>query len=710
MEIVQSPSLLDLLRRQPLARREQIAAAWSCPTSEPVALHRHILTDPHRFDAVVAGLPQTAAVSTLLVDMTQEYGRPMSLYPEDRAARRALAERGLVYSWTSESRGRFKQAGWMMPLEIAVNCARTVPIYRMGLPLLLGHLGPDEVTAIRTRWGLPAGEDYMVDVLDLAAKLADREWLAQALYDPEWSEHLFTLQIVLEWSGVCHRQELFSYAWGDDTLRPFAARGQQDQEREVEATLIRYGLLFEYTPPADCGDPDCTIDHGETESLIVLPEESRAAIWKIGREIQEQAIAGMLVECGGWSPTFRASPVGPPVEAIDQLKALACVLEAGNLELDSNGELGEGAAAQLATLTEDEAWACAWSDLVAAGVAGGVLASTPDGTLTLGPAGTRVLDDRPPAWSRTLLSRWAQGIGPARLDQAQNQAFGLSQSWLDEVSALLGRGSSEPQTPWWRFLDDTDDLPPPQAPDPRPRHRAHRRAAKRTAPTWLSRPGDVGDNDVCCGYPRPEDQRETLDAEVALLESIITTFRLLVFDMLGGLPRKHPIGRESLAILMQESAAFAVHLGLAALVVDTANHLYVPVRPPTFLVEGSSDEGFNAFTDALVSQLLVPAGAAVLRDDGYLVLWPDRLEVDTPRHADHSARLAALAGITGATVGELASTRAEGLGPLRSVASGVAETDRRFWLGRPLGELRRAVAGRRVTGLQGGYVEVALDE
>ncbi len=711
MEIVHSPSLLELLRSQPLARREQIAGHWASPTPEPVALHRHILSDLTRFDAVVEGLPKTRPVRTLLVDMMQEYGTPMSLYPEDRGARRALAERGLVYSWTAQTRGRVKQTGWMMPLEIAVLCARTVPIYRLGLPLLLGNAGAEAVAAMRERWGLPKGDDFLEEALDLAAKLADREWLGQLLYDPDWNEHLFTLQIVLEWSGVCHRQELFSYAWGDDKLRPFAGRGQQAQEKAVELDLFNYGLLFEYTPPADCGDPDCTINHEEADPLIVLPEEVRAAIWRLGREMQQEAIGSMLVECGGWTPDARPSPVGPAPEPVDRLKALACILEASKLPIEPSGELAQEALSQLAVLSDDVGTESekTWNSLVAAGVAGGVLATRADGSLSLGSAGARILDDRPTAWSRALLSRWVLGVGPAQLDQAQNQAFGLSRAWLEEVKGLVERGTAETQTPWWRFLDETEDLPAPMAPESRGRRRSHRRTA-RPAPTWLAHPGDVGDNDICCGYPRPEDQRESLDAEIGLLESIITTYRLLVCDLLGGLPRKHPVGRESLAILLQESAAFAVHLGLAALVVDTANHLYVPVRPPTYLVESTADEAFNALADAVVDHLLVPAGAAVVQPDGQIVFWPDRITVDTPRHIDHTARLAALAGVTGVPVGELAANRAAPLRPLRSVASGAGESERRFWLGRPLGELRRAVAGRRVTALRDGYVEVASDE
>jgi hypothetical protein len=705
MEIVQSPSLLELLRRQPLARREQIAGHWACPSPEAVVLHRHILSNPGLLTAVVEQLPKTRPVRTLLVDMMQEYGTPMTLYPEDRAARRTLAERGLLFSWAAESRGRPKQSGWMMPLEVAILCAQSVPIYRLGLPLLLGNAGPEAITAMRSRWGLPSGSDFMEEVLDLAAKLADREWLGQVLYDPDWNEHLFTLQIVLEWSGVCHRQELFSYAWGDDTLRPFAGRGQQAQEKQVEASLFAYGLLFEYTPPADCGDPECTINHEEVEPLIVLPEEIRAAIWRLGREMQQQAIGSMLVECGGWTAEVRPSPVGPNPEPVDQLKALACVLEASRLDLDESGQLSEAALAQLVALTQTDT---RWDALVVAGTAGGVLTGRADGTLSLGPAGTRILDDRPMAWSRALLSRWVSGVGPAEIDQAQNQALGLSRAWLDEASAVIQRGNTESHTAWWRFLDDSVDLPPPQPPDPR--RRSHRRRTARPTPTWLATPGDVGNNDVCCGYPRPEDQRDSIASEIALLEFIVTTFRLLLCDLLGGLPRKHPIGRESLAILTQETAAFAVHLGLASLVVDTANHLYVPVRPPTYLVESSADEAFNTLTDAIVEQLLVPAGAAVVRPDGQIVLWPDRLAVDTPRHVDHTSRLAALSGITGVPAGELAAKPEDGHRPLRTVAGGAGESDRRFWLGRPLGELRRAVAGRRVTALRDGYVEVASDE
>lgn len=709
MDLFKSPALLELLRAQPLARREQIARAWSFPSPEPAALHRHIVGDTDRFDAVVAGLPQTPAVQTLLVDMMQEYGTPMSLHPEDRAPRRELAERGLVFPWTPEKRGRVQRSGWVMPLEIAILCARSVPIYRMGLPLLLGHAGPEKIAAMRKAWGLMPRADFLEDVLDMAGKLSDRAWLGQALLDPDWNEHLFTLQIVLEWSGVCHRQELFSYAWGDDILRPFAGRGQQAQEKRVEGELLSHGLLFEYAPPTTCGDPECTVHHEEAEPLIVLPEETRACIWKLGREIQEQALGSMLGECGGWAAARRPSPVGPPVEPVDQLKALGCVLEAGQLPMDDDGGLSEAALGELQKLTGAPSSETNWSALVSAGVAGGVLAQRANHTLTLGTAAARVLDDRPVAWSRTLLSRWVLGIGPPALDEAQNRAFGLSASWLAEVRTILERGTAEPRIAWWRYLDDSDQVPPPPVPELRPRRRGRRKKPSTPVPTWLSHPGDVGDNDVCCGYPRPEDKRDTLETEVALLETIVTTFRLLVCDLLGGLPRKHPVGRESLAILLQEAAAFSVHLGLAALIVDTTSHLFVPVRPPSYLVESSSDESFNQLADALLEHLLIPAGAAVIEDD-HVLLWPDRLAVDTPRHVDHDARLVALCDITGITVNELATTRAETHRPLRSVAGGTAETERRFWLGRPLGELRRAVAGRRVTALTGGYVEVAADD
>ena len=44
---------------------------------------------------------------------------------------------------------------------------------------------------------------------------------------------------------------------------------------------------------------------------------------------------------------------------------------------------------------------------------------------------------------------------------------------------------------------------------------------------------------------------------------------------------------------------------------------------------------------------------------------------------------------------------------LRAVPTRRAETERRFWLGRPYDDLRRAVAGRSVTALVDGFLEIS---
>jgi hypothetical protein len=127
-------------------------------------------------------------------------------------------------------------------------------------------------------------------------------------------------------------------------------------------------------------------------------------------------------------------------------------------------------------------------------------------------------------------------------------------------------------------------------------------------------------------------------------------------------------------------------------------------------VESSSDDDFNQFADVLIDQLLVPAGAAYRHDKDSVTLWPARLVVDTPLHVDSDARFSILASVTGVEATELSGPTTPAPLPLRSVATGASETDRSFWLGRPLQELRRAVAGRRVTALHRGYLEVATEE
>ncbi len=691
-----TPELLDLLQRQPAARRQQIQSHWGAPNDTPAGLFRFMTQDPARFTATLAGLPQAENVRALLLDMVQEYSLPVTLYPEDQEAKKILASWGLIYpyppGWGPTPQGA-RQWTWLMPVETAVLCAPSVEIFRFGLPLMLSQLSPEQVVAVRQTLGLNPQEGHVSEILEINRALCDHTFLARLLMNPDWQEHLFTLQILLEWHGVCHRHELFSFAWGDETLKPLTDRSQRRRERQIESDLAAHGLIYNYTPPPMEGDVE------PPDSLVALPEELRSPVWSINRHLQEAALCDLLIDLGGWQPDPSGARQSLDHEPADLLKALACVLDAAPLTLDDQGRLSDDALDTLQALHGPAPDTNAWHRIIDLGRLTQALADTRD-KLEVGAAAPRLLDQGPLTWSHAALQLWVEGTGPHDIDRAQNEAFGVSQIWLDEIRPALKRGQHrhQPLEGWWRFIDHPEKLGATlNAPRPRSRRQQGRPAA-----SWFAAPGVNDEQDIMCGFPRVEVDRERLDAEVLLVEGIVLTFRLLLLDLLGGLCAP-VLSRVALSSLIQDTAALAIHLNLPVMFFDPMGQTFIPVRPPTYIVEATHDAAFDKLTNVLIDALLIPAGVVEPEGDE-LRIFSHRVNVKTPLWFDHDARVEALSALTQSTAEEIEDRKSPAAG-LRPV-SGKGESDRRFWLGRPLAELRRAIDGRKVTAFGGGYLEV----
>lgn len=695
--------MLLLLQRQPAVRLQRIAQQWGLRAATPQSLYQAITAEPGRATELVEKLFRAARNRDLIIDMVQDYNLPFTLHPEDRATRQLLANWGLIYpypqDWPDAPEGRASQWAWVMPLEVAVLAAPAVPIYRLSLPLLLGLQPPERLALLAQNLGLaaPAQGSALELALALSERICDMDALIELLEDPDWFDHLFTLQIVLEWHGACLPNELFSFAWGDETLVPFAARDQQKMEREIHKDLRDLGLLFEYWPPRAEGAKE---EEDEDEPLLVMPEELRPRVWLITRGFQERTLANWLQQHEGWDASRGALPHQLAQEPLDQLKALACVLEGQPLRLDAEGALEADARAHLQELSQEGA---DWGALVELARLTEVLSDS--GELQLGVAAAKLLDADPPTWSQALLRHWVEGRGPRALDRAQNLALGLSGRWLRELRPHLARLRQQPPLePWWSHLSS-----PPPSP-PKLSMRGARRVV-RPSPTWLGEPGlEDDDADICCGYPRPADSPDQLPQELHAVEGVVVTFRLLLLDLLGGLRPGLKVRVESLAALVQDAASLAVHLNLAALFFDSSGQMMIPVRPPSYLAESVSDELFDDLAVKLLEGLLVPAGLAswVNGEREEFVLWSDRILVTTPAWSSERGRLDALAGVLEIQPAEVTRRRP---GPwLRSVSAEQAESERRFWLGRPLQDLRRAINGRAITGLRGSWLEVTQDK
>jgi hypothetical protein len=191
-----------------------------------------------------------------------------------------------------------------------------------------------------------------------------------------------------------------------------------------------------------------------------------------------------------------------------------------------------------------------------------------------------------------------------------------------------------------------------------------------------------------------------------VVEAIVGCMRHLLLDLLSGLPPPPLLQTHELAAFVQDTAALAVHLGLGAMFFDASAQLFVPIRPPSFLSEASAVEPFEQFTAALLEHLWLPAGVmAPTRNEGEYRLLSDRIRFQSPPWFSAEGRLGALASILEKPQAELVlptsnSTR------LRSIASGAGESDRRFWLGHGLKELRQALRGRPISALRDGHLEL----
>lgn len=705
------PSLRSLLESLSSPRLARIAQQWKV-APQPAAVYRAIVGDPSRFSTLMQRILSSAAHPDLVVDMVQDYNLPVTLHPEDRSTRQLMASWGLIFpypsDWPGAPTGRAAQWTWVMPVEVALLSAQVVPIYRVSLPLLLAQQPDARIQEIALHSGLDKqpGEERLEQILRLSAHLCDLDLLIDILEEPDWFDHLFTLQIVLEWHGACYPHELFSFAWGEENLVPFAAREQQHSERQIHQALQDLGLLFTHRPPEDPRHP-LTEEERAQQDLLVIPEELRPRIWYITRGFQERTLANWLQECGGWDSDRASAPHQLPMEPLDQLKALACLLETRPIHLDQDRGLRPEDRDHLASLSPPEL-RHSWQPLIQLGLLTEVL-HQPDqgGPLSTGPGANRTLDDDAPAWAQLLLRRWVEGSGPDALDQAQNQAMGLHQLWLEQACDQLSRRRQrEHLEDWWCHLTE------PPEPTQSPLHPDGRmpRRTQRSIPTWLQARGLEGELETWCGFPRPPGEEGNLGQEFQVVEGIVTFFRLLLLDLLSGLPVGQRLNLEALASALQDTASLSVHLHLACLFFDASGQLMIPVRPPSYLAERVSDEVFLDFALHLLEDLLLPAGLAtrVPGQPESFQLWSDRFLVPTPPWAAERGRMDALAGVLELEREAVSRRRPSPpwLRAVRATTQGEGESERRFWLGRPWQDLKQAINGRHITGLRGAYLEV----
>jgi hypothetical protein len=700
-----APQLLALLQRQPSARLSQIAQQWSLPSPEPEVLFHGLTHDAARFQAHVKTLLQglTPHTRDLLIDLAQDHGYPLLLHPEDRNARLLLSRWGLIYpcpaDWpTAPLNPSELQSAWVMPVEIAILLVPLIPVYRTNLAFLLALQPEEQLHKLIHNTDTPKLDNRLEQILALAKRLQDPGLLRALLEDPAWFDHLVTLQIVLEWHGACYPNELFSFAWGDDTVRPLAGRGQKDFERNIADDLDRLGLLFRYTYPGPEGRPG-----HEAEEMLVLPEELGPTLWDVLRSLQESPLVGWLQLHGGWSAQRAAASLPLALDPTDQLKALLCVLDATPLGLDPDDKLSPPSRAKLESLLDpDSPQGVPWQHLTSLGLAAQVLAVDPKRRALLPGPQAHVLEQDPAAWSQAALQRWVWGQGPAALDEAQNLALGLSQRWLDEVGPLLRRAQPKalPMEAWWGLASlMAEGAAPPDWPQPPVR-------PWKETPSWMLAPGFESDADVWCGYPRAGAESDKLLQEICVVEAIVGCMRHLLLDLLSGLPPQTLLQTHELAAFVQDTAALAVHLGLGAMFFDASAQLFVPIRPPSFLSEANAVEPFEQFTAALLEHLWLPAGVmAPTRNEGEYRLLSDRIRFQSPPWFSAEGRLGALASILEKPQAELALPTSNSA-RLRSIASGAGESDRRFWLGHGLKELRQALRGRPISALRDGHLEL----
>ncbi|MEO1270532.1 MAG: hypothetical protein AAFX99_20785, partial [Myxococcota bacterium] len=459
--------------------------------------------------------------------------------------------------------------------------------------------------------------------------------------------------------------------------------------------------------PEPNSEPPSEPDDTPAPHYLVLPEEMRPPIWRINRQVQEFALQDQLTTFGGWKPRPATHGPGLTHEPLDRLKALICVLEERPIVVSGKPPKPRPDDTQYLNGLEcatAQPMAC-WDSIIELALLNQTLTTRNHRTnrpreLSLARRGSEHLDQGTSSWSRDTLSRWVQGTGPRQLDHAQNVAFGLSQEWLDEIRSVLGSHRNVPAVET-RWIFDDFHLPPERLRQPEARFR-------RPTPTWLSTHGYRGEDDIWCGTPRSWADREALTLEIHLIEGIMLTFRLLLLDLLGGFNATQHLTIQTLRPLCQETAALAVHLNLTTILADILGQTFVPLRPPTYLIEPMSDEGFEQFAVELVERLLAPAGALEFQHDRHTFrLLPWRIVVPTPRWFDHNARLNALSHITEVEIKQIETAYARNPSPLRSVTRSHTESERRVWLGRPIEELRLAAAGRHVTALSEGYLELA---
>lgn len=562
-------------------QRRALAKRYGAPGEAPEVLARFWCEHPERVRRVVLEGLRSSRARHLLEDLVLDHDL---LVPIDWAGRRPLrqlVELGVLPPLASRGRGMARQA--MMPGALAACLAPMVSGSRPSLPILLGRMPVEQVCAIAAHHGVAEGPIIPV-ILELGERFARRgvidDILAQ-LPDPDW---LGGVLMAIELGGLCYWQEVFGtgvaeqpgVGEGGAKVVPLMRDFERRQEQDIAQLLSELGVIFRIEG-----------DH-LSHPMLAIPEELWIGFWSLGRTW----LMDWIVTCHGdlrEGATTRLAPVEED-DPQARLKWICCEAACRGLHTPLlNGEVSR--------LAESSALDPGLCELtVELGVNMGVLEVDEDGrSLRANPRRLELLDAPRAVFARRVMFDWCVGLLGARADRHAPQALGIDEQWRQQILAL-DLGAADVHLPTWVFHEGID--------------------SQLTG----------------AGYLRSLESSEpnTLLLELGMVTHYVWNAKLLWLDLLSLLEGERWYALGLIQELLQLVSALTIFNLLSHVLENPGVSHYLPVQRASFLTDPLHTSAFDAWVRAILEEVFVPLGVAVVEGERVMLSTRHLRVVDPP--------------------------------------------------------------------------------
>lgn len=636
--------------------RRKLATLYGAPDASAKAIAARWTLDPEAVREVVSQKVRSAQLHTLLEDLVLDHDLPLRVEWSERKHLQQLVDIGLLRPLASRGRGMPRTV--TMPGALAAILSPTVTGMRPSLPIILGRMEREEVSAIVGRHGIEEGPllVMMYELRDHFEEPDTLERVLDMLPEPEW---LGGALMAIELGGMCYWQEIFGTGveQPEENIVPLMRDFERRQEQDIALTLAELGLIFRLE-----GDPS-------GYPMLAIPEELWHALWTLGRGWLMEWVThtiDALVDNG--ARKLRSVAATEPLQ--HRLKWLLCEALVDPFRYPPSEELLEQFSQKSGIPTE--VCAAAIEDAMSLELLG-ITENTEaedrsEPELWLEPEEDENLEPLElgrAAFARHVLRAWTMGAFGERSDRHAAQAIGLDEAWRQQVLELE-------LTPYDALL-----------------------------PAWVQGEG-LEPQMTGTGYLRnlSTSTPELLMLELGLVNSYIWSTKVLWLDLLSLLEdgRWYPLGL--LQELFQLVAALTLFNHLAHILEHPAFSHYLPVQRASFLSDPMHVTAFDDWAEEIVTEVLAPLGVAAL-EDGLVMLSTRDLRIESPAGMPDELRLESLRELVGDENFEFAIP--ESNGPKLAIAAvHEPEEDGSLSIDSPLPQLFDWLEGKRIVRYEDG--------